>query len=239
MTSIPAAAPGAAGKPRWLPALPVLVRSMLPAALAALVALVASVWSAHGAPLGVDEALHRWVLEHRPRWAVASAVAVTVTGSGVPAYLLAMLAGAMPVRTHRLRGALAGALALVSVQLPRMALASWLARPRPPAGEWAWSADGYAMPSGHTTTSAAVAVLLTAGVHRAVRGRARRPLLVIPALWAAAVGVSRVYLGMHWPTDVLAGWLLTALWAGLLGTVLILLRRRKAGAVPANEGEGT
>ncbi|WP_405786349.1 phosphatase PAP2 family protein [Streptomyces sp. NBC_01367] len=233
MTSVPAAVPGAVGKPWWLPAIPVLVCSML------LAALVASACAAHGAPFGVDEVLHRWVLEHRPRWAVGLAVAVTVTGSGVPAYLLAMLAGAMTVRHRRWRGALAGALALLSVQLPRIALASWLARARPPADEWTWSASGYAMPSGHTTTSAAVAVLLTAGVYRAVRGRARRPLLVMPALWAAAVGVSRVFLGMHWPTDVLAGWLLTALWAGLLGTFLILRRRRQTGAVPSNKGEGT
>ncbi|MFE9480278.1 phosphatase PAP2 family protein [Streptomyces spororaveus] len=233
MLPLPVAAPGAPGKPWWWPAIPVLMCSML------LAALVASASAAHGTPFGGDEALHRWVLEHRPRWAVGLAVAITVTGSGVPAYLLAMLAGAMTVRTRRWRGTLAGALALVSVQLPRIALASWLARPRPSADDWAWSADGYAMPSGHTTTSAAVAVLLTAAVHRAVRGRARRPLLVVPALWAAAVGVSRFYLGMHWPTDVLAGWLLTALWAGLLGMFLILLRRRKSGAVPSNEGENT
>ncbi|MFJ6479181.1 MULTISPECIES: phosphatase PAP2 family protein [unclassified Streptomyces] len=233
MLPLPAAAPRPAGKPWQWPAVPVLVCSML------LAALVASAGAAHGAPFGVDEALHRWVLEHRPRRAVEWAVAVTVTGSGVPAYLLAMLAGAMTVRAHRWRGALVGALALGSVQLPRIALASWLARPRPPVAEWAWSADGYAMPSGHTTTSVAVAVLLTAGVHRVVRGPARRTLLVIPALWAAAVGASRVYLGMHWPTDVLAGWLLTAQWAGVLGMFLTLLRRRKSGAVPSNEGEGT
>ncbi|MGZ9934091.1 phosphatase PAP2 family protein [Streptomyces sp. NC-S4] len=233
MPPIPATAPGAAGKPWWLPAVPVLVCSLL------LAALITSACAVHGAPLGMDEALHRRVLEHRPRWAVGPAVAVTVTGSGVPAYLLAMLAGVLCFRNRRWRGAAAGALALLSVQLPRIALASWLARPRPPAGEWAWPASGYAMPSGHTTTSAAVAVLLTVAVHRTVGGRARRLLLVLPALWAAAVGASRVYLGMHWPTDVLAGWLLAALWAGLLGTLLTLPRRRKAGAVPSNEGDST
>jgi undecaprenyl-diphosphatase len=130
-------------------------------------------------------------------------------------------------------------LALVSVQVPRIALASWLARPRPPAADWAWSASGYAMPSGHATTSAAVAVFLAAGVYRSVRGRARRVLLVLPALWALAVGVSRIYLGVHWPSDVLAGWLLASVWAGLLGMFLVLLRRRKAGAAPSSEGEGS
>ncbi|MEU9161463.1 phosphatase PAP2 family protein [Streptomyces sp. NPDC048424] len=235
MSRFPPAVPRAAGV-QWWPAVPVFVCSML------LAALFAATRVAHGSPFGVDDAVHGWVLEHRPRWAVAAAV--TVTGSGVPAYLLAAFAGALAFRTDRgwhgaPAGALAGALALLSVQLPRIALASWLARPRPPSDDWAWTASGYAMPSGHTTTSAAVAVLLTAGVHRTVRGRARPLLLVAPALWAATVGLSRVYLGMHWPTDVLAGWLLVSAWAGLLGLSLVLLRRRKSGAVPSNESEGT
>ncbi|MFJ7586896.1 phosphatase PAP2 family protein [Streptomyces sp. NPDC097617] len=232
MFRFPPAVPRAAGV-QWSPAIPVFMCSML------LAALFAATRAAHGSPFGVDDGVHGWVLEHRPRWAVAAAVAVTVTGSGVPAYLLAAFAGALAFRTDRWRGALGGALALVSVQLPRIALASWLARPRPPADDWAWTANGYAMPSGHTTTSAAVAALLTAGVYRTVRGRARTPLLIAPALWAATVGLSRVYLGMHWPTDVLAGWLLASAWAGLLVMSPILLRRRKTGAVPSNESEGT
>ncbi|MEU9599321.1 phosphatase PAP2 family protein [Streptomyces sp. NPDC048109] len=233
MPRSPADPPLAAGV-RWgLPAAPALVCSAL------LAALLAATVSAHGGPFGMDRALHGWVLEHRTSWAVAVAVAVTVTGSGVPAYLLAAFAGAMAWPSVRWRGTLAGALALVSVQVPRIALASLLARPRPPAADWAWSASGYAMPSGHTTTSMAVAVLLTCGVYRSVRGRARPVLLALPALWAVAVGVSRVYLGMHWPTDVLAGWLLAVVWAGLLGMFLVLLRRRKASAAPSSEGEGS
>ncbi|MFD3470310.1 hypothetical protein ACFWWM_28885 [Streptomyces sp. NPDC058682] len=53
----------------------------------------------------MDEVLHRWVLEHRPRRAVGWAVAITVTGSGVPAYVQATLAGAMTVRRQRWCGA--------------------------------------------------------------------------------------------------------------------------------------
>ncbi|MEU1151936.1 phosphatase PAP2 family protein [Streptomyces sp. NPDC005918] len=234
----PVAAPRSTGVRWWPAAVPVLVCGPL---LAALVAVTAAV---HGAPFAPDQAVHGWVMAHRPAWAARAAVAVTVTGSGIPAYLLAALAGALAVRAAWWRGALMGALALVSVQLPRIALATWLARPRPPAADWAWTASGYAMPSGHTTTSAAVAVLLTAGVHRTVRGRARRALLVLPALWAAAVGASRVYLGVHWPSDVLAGWLLAAVWAGLLGVFLLLRRRRKTSTgrpteVQPIEGEVT
>ncbi|MFC9464881.1 phosphatase PAP2 family protein [Streptomyces coelicoflavus] len=202
-------------------------------------ALVAGTAAVHGAPFGLDRALHGWVLERRRPWMVHLAVGVTVTGSGVPAYALAALAGASAFGSGRWRGALLGMLALVSAQLPRILVAGLVARPRPPARDWAWSASGYAMPSGHSTTSVVVAALLTAAVRRQVQGPWRPVLLAVPVVWAVAVGLSRVCLGMHWPTDVLAGWLLAAVWAGLAGVLLVLCRRREAGAVQSSEGDRT
>lgn len=204
-----------------------------------LAALLAVTGGRHGTPYPVDAGIHGWVLAHRPAAAVDVAVAVTVSGTGVVAYLLAGVGGVLVWRRGWWRGAVVGVAVLGLGQLVRMALAAAVGRTRPPAADWAWSASGPAMPSGHTTTSAIVAVLLTAGVRNSVRGRARPVLLVLPALWAAAVGFSRVYLGMHWPTDVLAGWLLAATWTGLLGVSVVCYRRRKAGAVRSTESEGT
>ncbi|HWO68344.1 MAG TPA: phosphatase PAP2 family protein [Umezawaea sp.] len=209
------------GTRRWPRVLLTLVFGLL---FAALVWRTAAI---HGAPFRVDRALHAWALAHRPPWTVTLSIAVTTTGSGLPAYAPAAVAGALSVDSRRWFGALLGLLALVSAQLPRAAIA----RLRPPAAHWAWQASGFAMPSGHTTTSAVVAVPLVVAVRRTVGGRWRPWLVAAVVVWAVAVGASRVHLGVHWATDVLGGWLFAACWTSAAALV-VLFPRRRSGAHP-------
>jgi undecaprenyl-diphosphatase len=103
-------------------------------------------------------------------------------------------------------GALAATASLVTI------IKFTLNRPRPPVdlviGTPLMDA---AFPSGHTTDGS-VLVVLTASMLALTYRRllARRLLVIIGWVLALLIGWSRVYLGDHWPTDVLAGWLLAA-----------------------------
>lgn len=85
-----------------------------------------------------------------------------------------------------------------------------IARPRPPRTDWATHASGFSMPSGHSTTSALVAGLACWAAAHGAQRILRRCVWGLAVVWAAGAGLTRIYLGVHWPSDVLAGWLLAA-----------------------------
>ena len=191
------------------------------AATLLVVLAVAVVVSAH--TFAVDLSLHDWLLEHRTAELTSVASAVTATGASgvlVPIVFLAALVRGRDAWLGRLRQALAvTAVLLVGIGL-RLALVNLIARPRPPRSDWAGFAHGYAFPSGHTTTSALSAGLLIWLVLGRLTGVWRATVATVLACWALAVGMTRAYLGVHWPTDVLGGWLLALAWLSLAAAVV-------------------
>jgi len=191
---------------------PYVRRAVPAAALAVAFALLAwAVLARQGHPYPVDTRPHRWSVEHRPHgWASAARV-VTHAGAGPFPYLAAALGGWLGGRVAGARTALTTALlalaALVAAQLGRTLLMLGLDRPRPPVADWAAHASGHAFPSGHTASAAMAAGLLSWGLLRALPGAPGRWSATLCVLVAVAVGLTRVYLGVHWPTDVLGGWL--------------------------------
>lgn len=98
---------------------------------------------------------------------------------------------------------------------------------RPPANLALGHFGGFSFPSGHATQAVAVWGMAAAVVSTATSRPARRARLWgLAGLMALLVGLSRLYLGAHWLTDVLAGWALGALW---LMAVLAVARRSGMG----------
>jgi membrane protein DedA with SNARE-associated domain/membrane-associated phospholipid phosphatase len=185
--------------------------------------------TAHDDMALVDPHVTAWVIAHRVGWLTTALRALTWLGSTAFVIPAAMAVGLYFLVRRRdwrplalLAAATAGAIALYNIVKPLVG------RPRPPAASWIGHYTGAAFPSGHATQSAAFYAMLAlvVGMRLSVRGRA--------VAWSAAalvvliVGASRIYLGAHWLTDVLAGYALGVGWAAIV-TAVVLASRPGAG----------
>jgi undecaprenyl-diphosphatase len=216
---------------------------------AAIVALAAAVMVLSGVAedvtrhngLASSDAAHlRFFTDHRPDFVVNAARIVTDLGGVFVLALIAVAAGLLLwYRGVPLVAAAAPALALgVGATLADIGK-QVVDRPRPGVGLRLIAQGEPSFPSGHATDSAAV--FLTLGLVLAVfvlrRPLARLATVAAGSLLVAAIGLTRLVLGVHWPTDVLAGWALGAT-AALTVTIgaTLLTRAMPPGPQPADGG---
>ena len=149
-------------------------------------------------------------------------VVTLVTVVGVTAFLI----------HGRKRHALVLAGTVLLAELSSDLAKTFYARARPdlvPHGSYVYSAS---FPSGHSTLSAATYLTLAVLIASLEPNRGTKAMVfVLAALLVLAIGFSRVYLGVHWPSDVLAGWSLGAAFALAAWSVLRrIVRRPLAGS---------
>lgn len=173
-----------------------------------------------------------------PFWLRETMTEITSLG-GYPVLvvLVAIVIGYLLV--VRLYGpALYVALSLAMGMLLSQILKSVYDRTRPDFVDHLVDTHTASFPSGHATMSTVVYLTLAALIVRLVADtRARIYVLAVAVLVSFAVGVSRVYLGVHYPTDVAAGWALGAGWASLSWLVVSWLRERRARRQKLSVGE--
>jgi undecaprenyl-diphosphatase len=149
-----------------------------------------------------------------PRWLAHAAGDVTALGGGtVLTIVVILVAGLLAVQRLWLSAAsilLASATGGMAVDL----IKSQVLRARPNLVPHLVPASGYSFPSGHAASSAVVYLTIAAIAGQVTPTRAiRRYLLGCAILLVGVIGSSRVYLGVHWPSDVLVGWSFGTLWA--------------------------
>ena len=123
---------------------------------------------------------------------------------------------------RRWREASFAIVALAGSGLLNLGAKAFFRRDRPSLWESIAPESSFSYPSGHamgSMTLAAVVVLLAWGT------RWRWPVLVLALAFTGLVGLSRLYLGVHYPSDVLAGWAAGLAWTA--GVYLVLFRQRR------------
>ena len=146
-----------------------------------------------------------------PRWVQESARDITALGGVTVLTLVSILAITLLLIHRRRLQAVVFASTVIIAQISSEMLKLLFGRPRPGLVSHLDLVYSSSYPSGHAMMTPAVYLTLAAIIAAGERGRGEKVLLVVcAALMVASVGVSRVYLGVHWPTDVLAGWILGA-----------------------------
>jgi len=190
----------------------------------------------HNDTVLADPHVTAWVITHRTGWLTSALSVLTGFGSTafiIPAGLAIGLYFLIRRRTWRplalLAATVAGAIGLYDIVKPLVG------RPRPPAAIWIGHYTGAAFPSGHATQSAAFYAMLAIVIGAGLSIRRRAILWSAATLVVLIVGASRIYLGAHWLTDVLAGYALGATWVAIVVAVLLTTSRDTGKAKAAQE----
>lgn len=167
-----------------------------------------------------------------PAWLPSAVRDVTALGSTTVLSFIALVAAIFLGLAGRVRTAflVVGASLLGSVAVET--IRSFIARPRPQLTGQLMEVNSASFPSGHAAISAIVYLTLATLLFPVLPDRRIRAFVLMVALVLTfSVGLSRLYLGVHWPSDVLAGWAFGGVWAMLWWRIeLELLSRAQAGA---------
>lgn len=175
-----------------------------------------------GKAVGFDETVRHAFYSVRSPWLTVIAKVFTALGSwwGVSLICLALLI----IRPTRMTAGVPVILAALSTQMVEKILKHIVQRPRPDIADRLIEQTGHSFPSGHSITSMAVFLMLIYVVRTQIRAPFTKNLLtVLLAIPMICVGLSRIYLGVHYPTDVLGGWSL-----GVAMTMLCIILGEEA-----------
>jgi len=182
-----------------------------------------------------DPRVLAFVTGHRAAWLTSLAKALTWLGSSIVLWPVVVIAGLGLWRwRHHWLPAVLPALALTGAWAGGLLVKELANRPRPPAADRLTVVYGWSYPSQHAAQALATWGMLALMLMAGRSAWARVLLAACAALIAFVVGLTRIYLGAHWMTDVLGGWALAGVWDCLL-IICYLLAQQMAAASPGRQ----
>lgn len=186
----------------------IMQKISLPVLIAAFLLLAITV--AQQAPQAWEQHIMLQVHQHVGAWYQPIAVAMHYLGKTSWAVAGIALVVLVLIYRQRWRTALFLTLAPLASTLTMLAVKDWVARPRPMLWPRVIEETNWSFPSGHSSFGMVLALIAVRlwPKHTAVFAAA--------ALFALLMGFSRIWLGVHYPSDVLAGWINGLFWTSLL-----------------------
>lgn len=212
----------------------------------AVVGMVGFAWIAAcvrgGATQAFDDRVLRMLGTHRIPWLEAAMLEVTFLGTGLVMVVMAAVTALFLALTRQRTAAWLLLWATIGALVLNNGLKHLFDRPRPQLFAWGTHALTTSFPSGHAMSAAAVYGTVALIAARLTRRRGVRAAVYgVCALLVALVAFSRLYLGVHYPSDVAAGLVVGAAWAGCCAAALEGVeqarRRRRRGDVPPGPAE--
>jgi undecaprenyl-diphosphatase len=169
-----------------------------------------------------DETVLLWIHGHSPDWLYEPMLFITALGY----YWMVIPLLAVAACVFYRKGAVISAALLVigtgGSILITTSLKDFFQRARPEPFDSGYTASFYSFPSGHATVAVGFYGTLTLLTAWRLRGLWRWAVVTSGVVLVLLIGFSRMYLGVHYPTDILAGYLSATIWVGAVGVAFLI-----------------
>ncbi|MFZ1301452.1 MAG: phosphatase PAP2 family protein [Candidatus Microsaccharimonas sp.] len=192
-----------------------VVAGVLFALLAALVT--------NGVTDSLDTSVLLWINQHASPALDSLFVIITQFGGFAVVATVGLLITALLLFKKQYLKALFVVIGLGGAALWSVVFKSIVERVRPDLWESLIHETSLSFPSGHATASMALALVV---IMLLWRTRWKKAALIAGTIYVLLIGFSRLYLGVHYPTDILGGWLLSITWVSLAGLAYLLVQQR-------------
>jgi len=175
--------------------------------------IISCLWMLNPSIQNYDQLAVLWASQYRTTFLDEIAVTLSTLGGLITVLLICGIYCVRLLRSKSYHQVAFICLAIFGSSAIGWGLKSLIQRPRPNVVEAMVQSYGASFPSAHSIYSIVIAYVLLFIFQKQTHSKV---ILILIGLWPVCMGLSRIYLGVHYPTDVLAGWSVGLMWIALL-----------------------